>query len=207
MSCMKAKDLSNEQLVWFTEHFEHTKNQELADRLGTSPRCVTRIARELGLYKTKEFVQAMQRNASEHGAKKVHLMGGNAGTKNLLIYGKATRFKAGESNKQRMSAETFKEMHRKIGDSRKKIFQKERRRVLFGLDQRTRLRVIRCPKAKIGLRHRLRKRGYEIERASNVVTITDHTRRSQIIEEHAKVIGFKFHFNISNYERENQESF
>lgn len=204
---MKAKDLTNEQLVWFTEHFEHTKNQKLADSLGTSPRCVTRIARELGLCKTKEFVQAMQRNASEHGAKKIHLMGGNAGAKNLLIYGKATRFKAGESSKQRMSTESFEEMHRKIGDSRKKTFQKERRRVLFGLDQKTGLRVIRCPKAKIELRHRLRTRGYEIERASNEVVITDNTKRSPIIEEHAQVMGFKFHFNISNHERENQESF
>lgn len=204
---MKAKDLTNEQLVWFTEHFEHTKNAEIAEYLGTGVRSVTRIARELGLFKSKEHLVAMQRKASEHGAKKIHLMGGNAGAKNLLIYGKATRFKAGENNKQRMSSEAFEEMHRKIGDSRKKTFQKERRRVLFGLDQKTRLRVIRCPKAKMELRCSLRKHGYEIERASNEVVITDNTKRSPKIEERAQVMGFKFHFNISNHERENQESF
>ena len=66
---MTAKDLTPEQQAWFREHFATTKNQELADRLGTLPRSVTRMARELGLWKTKEFVAAMQRNASEHGAR------------------------------------------------------------------------------------------------------------------------------------------
>ena len=64
---MTAKDLTQEQREWFVANFDHTKNQELADHLGTSPRSVTRMARELGLWKTKEFVAAMQRNASEHG--------------------------------------------------------------------------------------------------------------------------------------------
>ena len=204
---MKAKDLTNEQLVWFTEHFEHTKNQELADRLGTSPRSVTRIARELGLWKTKEFVQAMQRNASAHAARANHLTGGNAGAVNLLKYGEAYRFKKGTTQRDRMSNEDYAAMLVKRGASRKELFRKERSRVLFGLDQKTGLRVIRCPKAKIELRHRLRTRGYEIERASNEVVITDNTKRSPIIEEHAQVMGFKFHFNISNHERENQESF
>ena len=86
---MTAKDLTPEQLAWFRENFDHTKNQELADHLGTSIRTVTRMARELGLWKTKEFVAAMQRNASEHGARATRLMGGNAGAVNLLKYGKA----------------------------------------------------------------------------------------------------------------------
>ena len=73
---MSAKDLTQEQLEWFRKNFDHTKNQELAACLGTSPRTVTRMARELGLWKTKEFVAAMQRNASEHGARATRLMGG-----------------------------------------------------------------------------------------------------------------------------------
>ena len=45
---MTAKDLTQEQREWFVANFDHTKNQELADHLGTSPRSVTRMARELG---------------------------------------------------------------------------------------------------------------------------------------------------------------
>lgn len=192
---MTAKDLTQEQRKWFMENFAHTKNQELANYLGTSLRSITRIARELDLWKDKEFMVAMQRNASEHGARANRAMGGNAGTRNLLIYGKAHQFKAGESNKDRMSEEAFADMHRRIGESRKELFKKERRRVIFGLNQQTSLRVIQCPREKITLRNNLRKHGYEIGRASNEATITNETRRSIKMEARAIKMGIKFNFN------------
>ena len=192
---MTAKDLTPEQLAWFRENFDHTKNQELADHLGTSIRTVTRMARELGLWKTKEFVAAMQRNASEHGARATRLMGGNAGAVNLLKYGKATRFKPGTSQKDRMSAEALAAMHRRIGESRKETFRKERIRVNWGFEQQTNLRVIRCPPEKVYVRNKLRKRGYEIPRASNEATVTNETRRSIRMEARAEKMGIKFHFN------------
>lgn len=192
---MSIKDLTQEQLEWLKENFGSTKNQELANELGTSPRSITRMARELGLWKTKEFISAMQRNASEHGARVNRANGGNAGTKNLLVYGKAYRFKAGESNRNRMSEEAFKEMHRRIGESRKETFRKEKRRVLFGLEQKTGLRVVQCPKEKISLRNNLRKHGYEIARASNEAIVSDNTRRSAIMETRAIQMGITFTFN------------
>ena len=189
---MNIKDLTQEQLEWLKENFGSTKNQELADKLGTSPRSVIRMARELGLWKTKEFISAMQRNASEHGARVNRANGGNAGTKNLLVYGKAYRFKAGESNRDRMSEEAFKEMHRRIGESRKETFRKEKRRVLFGLEQKTGLRVVQAPKEKICLRNGLRKKGYEIARASNEAFITAATHRSEVMERRAISMGISF---------------
>lgn len=192
---MSIKDLTQEQLEWLKENFGSTKNQELANELGTSPRSITRMARELGLWKTKEFISAMQRNASERGARVNRANGGNAGTKNLLLYGKAYRFKAGESNRDRMSEEAFKEMHRRIGESRKETFRKEKRRVLFGLEQKTGLRVVQCPKEKIYLRNNLRRHGYEIARASNEAIVTDNTRRSAIMETRAIQMGITFTFN------------
>lgn len=176
-------------------NFANTKNQELADRLGTSPRSVTRIARELGLWKSKEFVAAMQRNASEHGAHANRLMGGNAGAVNLLKYGKATRFKPGTTQRDRMSEEACAAMLAKRGAAFKELFRKERRRVIFGLEQQTNLRVVQCPKEKVQLRNGLRKRGYEIPRASNEATVTNETRRSIRMEARAEKIGIKFHFN------------
>lgn len=192
---MSIKDLTQEQLEWLKENFGSTKNQELANELGTSPRSITRMARELGLWKTKEFISAMQRNASEHGARVNRANGGNAGTKNLLVYGKAYRFKAGESNRDRMSEEAFKEMNRRIGESRKETFRKEKRRVLFGLEQKTGLRVVQCQKEKISLRNNLRKHGYEIARASNEAIVSDNTRRSAIMETRAIQMGITFTFN------------
>lgn len=192
---MNIKDLTLEQLEWLKENFGSTKNQKLANKLGTSPRSITRMARKLGLWKTKEFISAMQLNASEHGARVNRANGGNAGTKNLLVYGKAYRFKAGESNRDRMSEEAFKEMHRRIGESRKETFRKEKRRVLFGLEQKTGLRVVQCPKEKISLRNNLRKHGYEIARASNEAIVSDNTRRSAIMETRAIQMGITFTFN------------
>ena len=192
---MKLTDLTQDQREWFVANFGTMKNQELADRLVTSPRSVIRMARELGLWKTKEFVAAMQRNASEHGARANRLMGGNAGAVNLLKHGKGYRFKPGTSQKDRMSAEAFAEMHRRIGESRKETFRKERVRVNWGFEQKTKLRVVRCPRAKIDIRHGLRKRGYEIARASNEAMVTDETRRSIRMEARAEKMGIKFNFN------------
>lgn len=192
---MKLTDLTQDQREWFVANFGTMKNQELADRLVTSPSSVIRMARELGLWKTKEFVAAMQRNASEHGARATRLMGGNAGAVNLLKHGKGYRFKPGTSQKDRMSAEAFAEMHRRIGESRKAIFRKERVRVNWGFEQKTKLRVVRCPRAKIDIRHGLRKRGYEIARASNEAMVTDETRRSIRMEARAEKMGIKFNFN------------
>ena len=176
---------------WMTRHFGNTKNAEVAAYLGISPSTVVRIARDMGLVKHPEFTKAMQRNASEHGARVNRANGGNAGTKNLLLYGKAHRFKAGESNKDRMGEEAFREIHRRVGESRKETFRKEKRRVLFGLEQKTGLRVVQCPKEKICLRNNLRKHGYEITRASNEAYITVTTNRSEIMEKRAENMGIR----------------
>ena len=189
---MSIKDLTPDQLEWLKENFGNTKNQELADKLGTSPRSITRMARELGLWKTKEFISAMQRNASEHGARVNRANGGNAGTKNLLLYGKAYQFKKGERQKDKMSAEAFDAMHRHIGEQRKKTFKAEKRRVIFGLEQKTKLRVVQAPKEKICLRNGLRKKGYEIARASNEAFITAATHRSEVMERRAISMGISF---------------
>lgn len=188
---MKVKDLTLEQLAWFTESFGHTKNQELADCLGTAIPSVIRMARELGLWKDKAFMAAMQRNASELGARATHLMGGNAGKVNLL---KAPHFKPGESNKDRMSEEAFADMYRRIGETRKETIRKERIRVKWGLEQKTNLRVVRAPMSKLRLRSYMRRCGYEIGRCSNTATITDRTRRSARIEIKAMKYGFRFNY-------------
>ena len=189
---MSIKDLTAEQLEWLKENFCHTKNQELADELGTSPRSVIRMARTLGLWKTSKFVTAMQQNAADHAARANRANGGNAGAKNLLLYGKAYQFKKGERQKDKMSAEAFDAMHRRIGEQRKNIFKAEKRRVLFGLGQKTKLRVVQVSRKKKSLRYNLRKKGYEIARASNEAFITAATHRSEVMERRARSMGISF---------------
>lgn len=188
---MTEKDLTKEQVSLLRERFSDTRNAELAALLGVSVRTVVRWARLLGLRKSPEFVAAMQRNASAHSVRANRASGGNAGKVNLLKYGAPYRFKAGESNKDRMDAESYAAMHRRIGARRKELYRAERRRVLFGLEQQTRLRVVRVPKEKVSLRLNLRKRGYEVGRGSNEAVVTPSTRRSSRLEAHAAALGIK----------------
>ena len=184
--------LSEVEQQWMRNNFCKTKNAEVAEHLGISHRTVVRIAREMGLAKLPEFTKAMQQNASEHAARRNRANGGNAGAKNLLIYGKAYQFKKGERQKDKMSAEAFDAMHRHIGEQRKKTIKAEKRRVLFGLEQKTKLRVVQAPKEKICLRNGLRKKGYEIARASNEAFITAETHRSEVMERRAISMGISF---------------
>ena len=184
--------LSEAEQQWMRNNFCKTKNAEVAEHLGISHRTVVRIARDMGLAKHPDFTKAMQQNASEHAAKRNRANGGNAGAKNLLIYGKAYQFKKGERQKDKMSAEAFEAMHRHIGEQRKKTFKAEKRRVIFGLEQKTKLRVVQAPKEKICLRNGLRKKGYEIARASNEAFITAATHRSEVMERRAISMGISF---------------
>lgn len=184
--------LTDEERVWMEEHFAHTKNEEVAYRLGVSLRTAVRLAREMGLEKSAEFVRAMQANAVHHAAR-TNRGQGNAGKANLLKYGKAYQFKPGIGNKDRLSAEAFSEMHRRGAETRKRTVMAERRRVAFGLEQKTDLRVIKAPKAKICLRNRLRKRGYVVPRASSDATIAADTRRSATLEQRAEKMGIRFY--------------
>ena len=103
-----------------------------------------------------------------------------------------------DNRSARRDPDTMKEgaeMHRRIGESRKETFRKERVRVNWGFKQKTNLRVVQCPREKISLRNGLRKRGYEIARASNEATVTNETRRSIRMEARAMKMGIKFNFN------------
>lgn len=183
--------LSEAEQEWMRKNFGTTKNADIADHLGISPRTVVRIARDMRLNKTSYFTKTMQQNAADCAAKANRGVG-NRGKENLLRYGKAYQFKKGERQKDKMSAEAFYAMHRHIGEQRKKTIKAEKRRVIFGLEQKTKLRVVQAPKEKICLRNGLRKKGYEIARASNEAFITAATHRSEVMERRAISMGISF---------------
>ena len=184
--------LTDEERKWMEEHFSHTKNEEVACRLGVSLRTAVRLAREMGLEKNAEFVRAMQANAVHHAAR-ANRGQGNAGKANLLKHGKAYQFKPGIGNKDRLSAEALSEMYRRSADTRKRTVMAERRRVAFGLEQRTALRLVKAPRAKICLRYELRKRGYVVTHASSDAARTADTRRSATLEQRAEKMGIRFY--------------
>lgn len=88
----------------------------------------------------------------------------------------------------------------KSKDIRKKLFttkikelrKSESRRVLFGLEQKSKLKVV-TNKKKIRLRYSLKKRGYICdERGGSILKITGDTTRSIYLEKKGSVYGFQF---------------
>lgn len=177
---MRIDRLTAEQRAWFKDNYADTRNAELAAKLGIATRSCVRLARQLGVCKSASFIAAMQRHASACGAEITRGVG-NAGMANLQK-GAAYRFKPGFSQKDCMSAEAFADLHRRIGESLKETFRKERLRVKWGFEQKTSLRVVQCSRAKIKLRCALRKRGYQVARMSNDVYYDCDTRRSARLE-------------------------
>ena len=135
-------NITETQREYLIANFATTKNRECADACGVSMSTVIRMARQLGLVKTAGFMKAMQRNAAEHGARVNRALGGNKGTVNLLKYGKAYQFKKGQYSLAHKSKEELADIYRKVGETRKKTIKAEQRRVLFGLEQKTKLRVV-----------------------------------------------------------------
>lgn len=95
-------ELTPEQERWLERHFRHTRNAEAADRLGISVRSLVRIARRLGLAKSRQFMRAAQRNAADR-ARESHLRNGTYPPKGFIIpRSEEFRFKPGETSAQRI---------------------------------------------------------------------------------------------------------
>ena len=178
--------LTEKQQKWLIAHFKHTKNDEIMERLGLSHSTLHRFARELGLKKSRQFVAKCQAATTEAAWKANRRRGWPP--KGYQIPN-APRFQPGVNNLMRLGPEREAERQRKSTERRNKTIAAEKRRVLFGLPQKTKLKVVAAPKEKIAYRHSLRKRGYEIERGSSDAYVVETTQRNLTIEERARKYG------------------
>ena len=79
----------------------------------------------------------------------------------------------------------------KISRSMAKQWKDEKRRVLFGLEQKTKRKVTKAPKCKYEHRYRMRALGYIIPRGQNVAYWDDNTKRSESHERTAQKYGIR----------------
>lgn len=175
--------LNDTQEAYLIKHYKHTKNAELAAKFGVGERSVVRIARKLGLTKTAQFMRKCQIEARQ-AAREYHQSHGSYPPKGFVIPNReAGQFRKGETSLERLGRKKESERIRKAAESRAKTWKSERARATFGLPQRTKLRVIPQPKAKVELRYYLKKRGYIVDDAARVVYYDENTRRGKRIEE------------------------
>ena len=182
--------LTPKQERWLTNHFKHTKNSECAERLGISPRSVVRIARTLGLCKSRQFMTKCQHETAE-AAKTSHLRNGTYPSKGFRIpNSEVGQFKPGVSCLERLGAKRDAERIRKLTESRRATIKRERARIVWGFEQRTKLKLVCNPK-KIQYRYELRQRGYQVARGSSEAYVAAGTRRSPNVEANARKFGIR----------------
>ena len=188
-----GRKLTEKETEWLVRHYKHTRNEDIQRRFGMGHSMLHRYARALGLKKTPQFMRKTQENAAK-AAYASHKRNGTFPPKGYRIPRSAEFcFQKGESNKTRLTPEKFAETVAKSAASRRKTYEAEVRRVHWGFDQRTRLKVVKQTKSKVNYRYRLRKRGYEEDPADhNKYYYTRKTKRSLTMEENASKWGIKF---------------
>lgn len=174
--------LTDKQTAWLVKHFKHTKNAEIAERLGISESSLHRMARSLGLKKTRQF-QAKCQEAAAKAADLSHRINGTYPKKGYRIpRSEEFQFKSGVSNIERLGARKEAARLAKVHESLSKTRRLERGRALFGLPQQTKLRVVRHPQQLIKDRHYLKKCGYILDERNKVAYWTPETRRAKRLE-------------------------
>lgn len=175
-------ELSEKERKWMEIHFKHTKNADIAKRLGISESSMHRFAREMGLTKTRHFMKKCQSDATA-AAKASHLANGTYPPKGFIIPRcEEFRFQKGVTPRQRLGKKRDLERIRKATQSREATRRKEKARVYFGLPQKTKLKVVKSSREHIRLRWYLKNRGYILDDDERVSYWTDDTRRSPRLE-------------------------
>ena len=174
-------EVTASQETWLIKHYKHTKNAEVAAHLGISESTMHRIVRKLGLKKTPQFMRKCQQAAAA-AAKESHLRNNTYPPKGFVIPNRYS-FPKGVSNVEKLGKRKEADRIRKSTESREKTRKSERARATFGLPQRTKLRVIPIPVAKVKLRWYLKSRGYILDEIARVAYFDENTKRVKRIEE------------------------
>ena len=183
--------LTDEQEAWLQKHFKHTKNEDIAKKLGVSLRSVNRLAEKRGLTKSWQFIGKAQLDAAA-AANRSHRINGTYPPKGYQIPNKEKGyFKKGEKPIDRLGAKREAERIAKCVQSRKETFKLEKARAIFGLPRQTKMKVVQRPRRQVQVRYYLRKRGYIVERGSNVAYYNNQTKRSPKLESEPRS-GFSF---------------
>ena len=192
--------LTDKQTQWLVRHFKHTKNDDIITRLNISASYLHRLARALGLKKTKQFMAKMQANAVVHAQAAIAAEDEEAKERRRQQANQNRNpdrcFKPGEYSLAKKTPEERKKINAKRAASWMQTRRADETRLNWGLPQETNFHFARDPdpdknQAIIKLRCYLRNcRGYDIPgKAGMVIFITDETKRSPKMELRAQKLG------------------
>lgn len=183
-------ELTPQQKSWLIRHFKHTKNDVIMAKLGLSHSKLHRLAREFGLTKTRQFIRKTQQECTA-AAKESHLRNGTYPPKGYRIPKSGENcFQPGVTPEMRLGKKRNQERIAKAAATRRETIEKERMRIRWGFDQKTKLKLVHNRDRAI-YRHALKKRGYLVERGGREAVVTESTIRSEIVEQRAAKHGIK----------------
>lgn len=166
---------------WLKENYANTPNEEIMARFGIKKGVLSRLKKELHLKKSEEFMRASRAK-------------GFATMKEIgwppKGYAIPNREKAWATLAER-TRNRGDEWKGKISLTMAKQWKDEKRRVLFGVEQKTKRKVTKAPKSKYTHRGRMRGLGYIIPRGQNVAYWDENTKRSESKERTAQKYGIR----------------
>lgn len=163
------RDLILSRMDWVRANAERMNYTEMAAILGMTSSYLCMILKANGMTLDKSRIRERARQKLQGTWRKRRLM------------------KDSPDPAERAAYERFSKA---CSESRKELFRAERRRELFGLPRKTRLKIHAQPKAVLQQRWKLKKRGYVIERGGRVAYYTDNTERCRDAESRWKFFKF-----------------
>jgi hypothetical protein len=174
--------LTPEQEEWLKNNFPNTANAKLAKHLDISEASIHRFARKFGLKKSADFMEQVRQWASEGSNRWFRIHGTNHPPGYTAPWLEKYQFKKGVTSLDRLGKEKEEQRQRKMRESRNKTIKTERARILFGLEQKTKLKLVAMDRKKVLFRYYVRRQGYLVDDDARVIYYTNTTKRGKRIE-------------------------
>jgi len=205
--------LTDEQREWFCRWFPEEENSRLMAACGMSHSTLHRFAREFGLTKSPKGMKRIKRRQAAHNKRVCEKNGyydslrgrqpSEACRKGAAQMWQDIRDGKREHPARIMRRENprkYRKWMERRSQERKEVIRKERRRVLYGMERKTRLKcIVLCKYTKRQVNHRYNalKRGYIVmedcsEQSGERYNIyyDDNTQRSTVFEQNLIKDGF-----------------
>ena len=179
---------NNEKEKFLIENFAFITNRRLSEQLDISISSIKKKAHELGLNKgcvKRKIIPSLEKNVLKMSRTNSYRNVADMLRISLSSVSNIINDAASKGYKKRSKQDTSKIM----SETRKRIIKQERARAVFGLDQKTKIKVY-PNKQKYHMRDRLKRCRYIVERNGIDVFIDEETRRHNTIEDDARRLGF-----------------
>ena len=207
--------INKEQREWLCQWFPTIENKRLAKAMGISQSKLHCFAHELGLTKSEAGWRAIKRRQVKAMAKTNRKNGcydrkrGHAPSEETLE-GNRRRWEeyrqglreSPQATAKRKNPMKWKASLKKRSDDRREMIRKEKRRIIYGLERKTNLKVVVMKpytRSQIAHRHNAMKRGYLLDMDCSegqpgryVIYYDDDTERSAKFEANCIADGFTF---------------